>query len=291
MTLAEQELAAVDHRRRDRSYSDAHALHSTSKTSPNHADITTSGGDDVMMMSSRTSNAPSTAMAATTGPKKHHYSPHSGHHQGSSNNNNRPRSKSLDLHRHSSTPIHKKKYPHHHYKHIPTRTYSPGGCNASGRVSPSSPKLKGKMWIRPVTHTAVPYLPTSYPSSHIKEQGSLDDNDYHNIKTPTFNDYNDGPTTTTKNARQVTYDGSTTRSPAASFDDEMIMMDNNTTTFSFFGAYQDQKQGGNCAGTSSSPMRMRPKLIFGESGKPIKPIKPRSAFEHYTPTTTTSSAV
>ena len=92
---------------------------------------------------------------------KKHRSHHPHHHR-----DNRPRSKSLDLHRHSTPLVHKKKHPHQ-YKHTPAQNHSPGGHPSVGTVaSPSSPKLKGKMWIRPaaVRNSQIPF-PPALPST------------------------------------------------------------------------------------------------------------------------------
>mmetsp|Transcript_29229 Transcript_29229/g.62158 ORF Transcript_29229/g.62158 Transcript_29229/m.62158 type:complete len:221 (+) Transcript_29229:249-911(+) len=210
--------------RRDRSYSDAHALIYSSKVNSSHNSPKDTMGAEI----TNKANAPtSPKMMACT--KKHQSS--------------RPRSKSLDLHRHS-TPIHKKKYPQHH-KHIP-RTFSPGGHH-HGRISPSSPKLEGRLWIRPAaTRSQMPSFPAlasrvaPYPSS--TEQQEIKDGGFANMTS--LND--------SKQARQVT-DGSS--SSPTSFNDDMWLY---TSPNSSFDSYQRQGLG---------PAR----IIFGESGKPIKP--------------------
>lgn len=204
--------------RRDRSYSDAHALIYSSKTNSSHSnspvDNTIIGAETI---NSR-SNTP------TSHKKNKHHSQHS-----------RPRSKSLDLHRHHSTPVHKKKqYPQHH-KHIPD--------HRNGRISSSSsPKFEGRLWIRPACATKMPFFPTLSrvaPSplsskEQIENHGGFAD----------MTSLNDPAQT-----RQVT-DGS--------FNDEMYMY---TSPNSSFDSYQQRQAG------IGNPAR----IIFGESGKPIKP--------------------
>lgn len=251
-----EEVAAVD-RRRDRSYSDAHHLiycDSTTTSSRNTPDI---------KMDSDTINKSSNAsLIKTTCAKKHHSQHHHHHHH--HHHGNRPRSKSLDLTRHCSTTHHKKKYPHQH-KHIP-RTHSPGVHHAGIRVGPSSPTIfKGKMWIRPAATVAAsshhrllfPALANVAPSSpSSKEYRQLEDNN-----EGLFKDVR----------QQEVTDGSLLPSPT-SFDDEMMTMYPLSPKSSLdSAAYQGQQR--------HDP----PRIIFGESGKPIKP---RSAFEHYTPTNT-----
>eukprot|EP00579_Thalassiosira_antarctica_P001148 CAMPEP_0201868770 /NCGR_PEP_ID=MMETSP0902-20130614/2523_1 /ASSEMBLY_ACC=CAM_ASM_000551 /TAXON_ID=420261 /ORGANISM="Thalassiosira antarctica, Strain CCMP982" /LENGTH=259 /DNA_ID=CAMNT_0048394149 /DNA_START=210 /DNA_END=989 /DNA_ORIENTATION=+ len=227
MAFPNEEAVASDGRR-DRSYSDAHALiYSKTNSSHNSSDI-------------NESNAPSNNKMTCT--KKHH-SHHQHHHHGS-----RPRSKSLDLHHHS-TPVHKKKYPHQH-KHIP-RPLSHGGYHIDvGRVSPSSPKLKGKMWIRPAAMRGqIPFIPaltSAAPSPSSKEPQQVEDGGFTNLS----------PLVNSSPVRQVTNGSS---SSPTSFDDEMMLYASPNSSFDSY-----QRQG-------HSPA----KIIFGESGKPIK-LKPRT---------------
>ena len=120
MTLNE---AAAAPGRRDRAYSDAHAIVAKGSRAPTAPDA-----------DEKNSDVPSINKAMC--PKKHQ------HHHG-----NRPRSKSCDLHRHAA-PLHKRKYPNHH-KHIPMLQLSPTSDGRYGRLSPTHSSLVGKMWVRP----------------------------------------------------------------------------------------------------------------------------------------------
>ncbi len=291
MTLSDPEEATtappLDHRRRDRSYShDAHnALIYQSKTdSPTNQHTTTEeatmGIDTTNKSSAQASNI------KMTGNKKHHHYGHHYHHHG-----NRPRSKSLDLHRHHINLI-KTKYPHVH-KHIPLAHSPIGGAGThhqfqyqqyQGRTSPmdSTPKLKGKMWIRPataadtLTTSPVKFFPSDYGSPSTspasKEQHPrLQVDDVGFAYTDMVDAANHEPSPSS-NARQVT-DGSST-SPLnlagpTSFDDDMLLSytaSSQLNSSSFDDSLLHPQQHG------------RPKIIFGESGKPIKPRA------RYTPT-------
>ena len=255
MTPTNEESAAAYYSgRRDRSYSDAHALIYSKTNNPRSPPHNTTGGASHMNKAAHT--------------KKHHP-----HHHG------RPRSKSLDIHRHRSSPFHKKKYPHQH-KLIPSRTHSPAIHHyGSGRASPSSPKLRGKMWIRPAPSPVpgdtmsgqhdTPFFPVlqqtaggevlSSPSREHEQMVAADGGVYMNTSP-----LNDSP------ARQVT-DGTTSPSLhalhlASSFDDEMPYYASPNSSFDYYQQHQH-----------TSPSR----IIFGESGKPIS--KPRSAFDYHPP--------
>ena len=258
MTLTNEESAEASSGRRDRSYSDAHALIYSKTNNPHSPPQNTAGGASHMNKAAHT--------------KKHHHH----HHHG------RPRSKSLDIHRHHSSPFHKKKYPHQHYKHIPSRTHSPAIHHyGSGRASPSSPKLRGKMWIRPAPSPAsgdtmsgqcdTPFFPALQqmaggevvlsPSSreHVQMVAAVGGEEFMNTSP-----LNDSP------VRQVT-DGTTSPSLralhlASSFDDDMAYYASPNSSFDYYQQHQH-----------TSPSR----IIFGESGKPIS--KPRPAFDYHPP--------
>mmetsp|Transcript_3961 Transcript_3961/g.7376 ORF Transcript_3961/g.7376 Transcript_3961/m.7376 type:complete len:288 (+) Transcript_3961:250-1113(+) len=249
---------------RDRSYSDAHAFilnKTTNSSSHNSSDVALDNTDTED--ATHKSNTMSNLKMANT--KKHN----SHHHQHQllihHNHGNRPRSKSCDLHRHHSTPVHKKKiYPHHH----PKRTQSPGAAgnqraNVGGRISPAnSPKLKGKMWIRPAA--AIPFIPVlagAAPTSTKEQQNQQQVNDLKEFIHLSSLDASLPPP-----VRQVTNGSSP--SPT-SFDDEMMLYAAPDAPFN----PSSQLKGG-----PASPTR----VIFGESGKIIMP---RSAFEQYIPTT------
>mmetsp|Transcript_41123 Transcript_41123/g.74150 ORF Transcript_41123/g.74150 Transcript_41123/m.74150 type:complete len:223 (+) Transcript_41123:220-888(+) len=145
--------------------------------------------------------------------------------------NHRPRSKSCDRHYHHSPSVHKK------------NRLSPKSSSSS---SSSQQQLRGKMWIRPVAvrRSTMPFRPVlasvapsptaSSAEQEVEDRGGLFDN---NNVTPVA-PKSDSP------FRQVT---SSPISPKSSFD-------------SF------QRHHG---GMTSSPKSAR--IIFGESGKPIKP--------------------
>jgi hypothetical protein len=76
------------------------------------------------------------------------------------NVSSRPRSKSVDVHRHHSTssPFHKKKYAFHHHHHHQQQQHH--GRNNSPQFlaehTTTEKKLQGNMWIRPAG--PVPFL-------------------------------------------------------------------------------------------------------------------------------------
>lgn len=205
--------------RRDRSYSDAHTLTYPETNSPHN----TPSGITMGVEAINKVNAPSSNHKM----KKHHQS--------------RPRSKSLELHRHS-TPIHKKKYPQHH-------RHSPGGHRGNGRISPSSfpkePKLEGRLWVRHAA-TRSPFLPaleTVAPSPlNSNQQEQIDANMISSNSNKT------------SSQRQVMADGQS--SSPTSFNDGMWLYRSPNSFFE--DSYQQRQQG---------PSR----IIFGENGKPIKP--------------------
>lgn len=272
--------AFVDKVHRDRSFSDAHDLVYSMRHARHSNDDTPmiTVGTDADSAIDKAKVIPSCNKMTLCGNKKHHSSRQHHQHHG----NNRPRSKSLDVHRHSTTPVHKKKYAHHP---MHPRTQSPGGGHQHlGRNSPTvttvadnmTPrKLQGKMWIRPAaTSSPVPLsnlahaaLAAKSPVSH-GHQAMIDDGVGFRIIShpPTLND---SPSPT---ARQVTDGSCCFPSPDSSFDDEMLLSSSATypNSSSSFDLYQRMQGHGHTT-----------RIIFGESGKPIKP---RTAYlEQFTP--------
>jgi len=223
---------------RDRSYSE--------NTNPTD---TTMGTETVI-----TNNAPNNKMAITNKKNSH---PHR-------HGNDRPRSKSCDRHCHHSPSVHKKKYStNHSMRRIIPGTHSPshrhhGSVSPKSSSSSSSQQLRGKMWIRPVaTRTStMPFRPVLASVAHSPNASSAEQQveDSRGL----FNDNNFTPVAP-KNVspfRQVTV------SPILD-DDEMMLYTSPNSSFDSF-----QRHGGR-----TSPKSAR--IIFGESGKPIKP---RNAF-------------
>mmetsp|Transcript_31552 Transcript_31552/g.54885 ORF Transcript_31552/g.54885 Transcript_31552/m.54885 type:complete len:221 (+) Transcript_31552:196-858(+) len=183
-----------------------------------------------------TNNTSNNKMAIITNKKSLH--PHHRHH-----GNHRPRSKSCDRHYHHSPSVHKK------------NRLSPKSSSSS---SSSQQQLRGKMWIRPVaTRTStMPFRPVLASVAHSPNASSAEQQveDSRGL----FNDNNFTPVAP-KNVspfRQVTV------SPILD-DDEMMLYTSPNSSFDSF-----QRHGGR-----TSPKSAR--IIFGESGKPIKP---RNAF-------------
>ena len=254
---------------RDRSYSDAHDFVHLKRHATHGNDDTAMSTDNVVHSAiGKASVAPICNKTTPCGNKKHHSSQrHQQHHHG----NGRPRSKSLDVHRHSSTdPIHKKKYAHHHMHPSLSRDYQHHGRNSptftmmTGETTPK--KLQGKMWIRPAAASSpLPILlPTlgnvawaersPVPRVH---QAMIEDGIGLTITSSSPTTPNDDPSPM---ARQVT--SSPFIFSRDSFDDEMLlpssaMFPNSSPSF---GPYHHRMQGHGMTRT-----------IFGESGKPIKP--------------------
>jgi len=168
-----------------------------------------------------------TAKPKTPPTKKRHHHHHHRHHR------NRPRSKSLDLH-----GVHKKKHPHQ-YMHVPRYV---------GRTSPSFPKLKGNLWIRPAATTTIrDREPLLFPAvAGVSTSPSPTEQQW--VDRQGFADLS--PLGVAAPARHVSNDSlhPTWR------DDATVLC---TSTDSFFDSYLRPGRG---------PAR----IIFGESGKPIK---------------------
>jgi len=245
-----EEEMVIPGRRRNRAYSDAHALVSISSAS-GEAD------ENINNTTSSPPRSPTNISNQLTSTKKSNQ----GHVGG------RPRSKSLDL-----SKIHKKNVTAHHHQHH----YKHGQYPLHyGRNSPSSPKLTGKCWVRKATATSpTPFVPsraggaTTASSPSNKEQ----EHQVGNVSLTT------NPAATPYSpTRQVT-DESTMLYSAASYDDEMLLspiMYDDTSTSSPRSSF-DHTEG-----------VKRRSVCFGETGKPIKP---RSAFEQYTSSATPTAA-
>ena len=266
---------------RDRSFSDAHDLVYSTRNARH------GGSDDVPVSGILSTNVDSVInqvgvasiskrTTACVNNRKHHASSHQ-HHQ--SHGNGRPRSKSLDVHRHSTAPVHKKKYTLHQHSH--PRAHSPGGGgyqhhggNAGSMDAfvviadnPATPKrLQGKMWIRPAVSASSP-VPFVFPTP-TNANSSAAWSPVHSVHQATIEDGSGfatgiSPTSALKDSpiRQVT-DASFLSSPDPSFDDEMILTPFATPhdPCSSFDPYR-QMQGRGIA----------TRIIFGESGKPIRP--------------------
>ena len=298
----EEAAAIAVGQRRDRSYSDAHALlHSVSTNTEDqhhhHAPNITVDSNKAVAEEHMIYKAASPLLVT-----KMNASKKSHHHHG----NNRPRSKSLDLHRHTSTPS-KKKYPHHPPGSGAGHHHHHHGMMSAGRCSPgSSPKLKGKMWIRPeaapspASIKVPPFFPMfgtvyvaptpshrctkeEHASRQCSKDGSKDNEKESKQDSSTKDQLKDGSSSTTT-TRQVTDESSP--SPT-SLNNEMMMTDMYSTatgddlyqqskaSYEYERQYLQQhhpQEGHN--NNNHGPTR----IIFGESGKPIQP---RSAFEQY----------
>ena len=250
-----EEEMVIPGRRRNRAYSDAHALVSISSAS---GEVDMSMGDENInnKASSSPPRSPTNIGNQINSTKKSNQ----GHVGG------RPRSKSLDL-----SKIHKKNVIAHHHQHHYKHGQYPLHYGRSN--SPSSPKLTGKCWVRKATATSpTPFIPsraggaTASPSN--KEQEHQVGG---NVSFPT-----DPAATTYSPTRQVT-DESTALYSAASYDDEMLLspiMYDDTLTSSPRSSFDTEGV-------------KRRSVCFGETGKPIKP---RSAFEQYTSSATPPTA-
>ena len=276
---------------RARAYSDAHALvYNNNRNSPPNINVATGDTDRTnVKYNAAAHHSPTNKMSCSK--KRHSYEHHHHHHH----HGNRPRSKSLDLHRHRGTAsVHKKKYPHH-----ARMIHSPGGHLVHGRISPTtatySPKLTGKCWVRKAATTSpVPFFPSALCLSGATSRSPTSPNkeDYHQqhqyVDNVTMNNDASSP------VRQVTNESSL-RSPT-SLDDEMMFMHDADDTLSSIMMYtspnssfdhhqgpqeEQQKQQGPYQGIIKPAAKRS--IIFGESGKPIKP---RSSFEQYTSSAT-----
>lgn len=238
--------------RRDRSYSDAHALMTGNSSPSNKPDI--SMGSNIEDRTNSGGGSPTRMVGSM---KKRH------------SHGNRPRSKSLDLHK-----LHKKKAhsPHQNAKHH-VMSHSPHG---GGRYSPSSPKLTGKCWVRKASNAASPtaFIPTlaSGPLARSPTTPTHRENEHHDLTSPTQSDpASSSPT------RQVT-----TKSllNTNSFDDEQMLLYPSRNSLSF------ETFEHSC---EPQPLHIpqRTSWVYGETGKPIQP---RSAFEQYTSSSAPSAA-
>jgi len=249
---------AIPGRRRNRAYSDAHALVSISSAS-GEADMSM-GDENINNTTSSPPRSPTNIGNRMNSTKK----------SSQGNVGGRQRSKSLDL-----SKIHNKKnvtvhHHQHHYKHGQYPLHY-GRSN-----SPSSPKLTGKCWVRKATATSpTPFIPTraggatTSPSTNKEQEHQVGGN----VSFPTTN-----PATAYSPTRQVT-DESTVLYSAASYDDEMLLspiMYDDTLTSSPRSSFDHTAEG-----------VKRRSVCFGETGKPIKP---RSAFEQYTSSATPPTA-
>ena len=241
--------------RRDRSYSDAHALlifsSKTDNSSPsNKPDI--SMGSNIENHTNSGSGSPTRMVGSM---KKCH------------SHGNRPRSKSFDLHK-----LHKKKAhsPHQNAKHH-VMSHSPHG----GRYSPSSPKLTGKCWVRKASNNAsspISFIPTLASGPLARSPTS-----------PTYREYEHqvGDRTTTDPAstsptRQVTTESQLVNTN--SFDDELTIYPSRNSLS--FEALQHSCE----PQFLPKPNSIRRDFVWGASGRKV--IKPRSAFEQYTTSAT-----
>ena len=267
--------------RRARAYSDAHALvYPNNSNSPPNINVAIGDNNTNIQHNSTAHHSPTNKVSCS---KKRHSYEH--HHHG-----NRPRSKSLDLHR-GAASVHKKKYPHH------TRVHSPGG-----RISPTaathSPKLTGKCWVRKAATTSpVPLFPSALCLSWAASRSPTSPNKEHYHQQQQYVDNITMNNDSSSPVRQVTNE-STLQSPT-SLDDEMMLMHdaddtlshimytspNSSFDYDHHQGPQEQQQGPYQG--IIKPVGKR-SIIFGESGKPIKP---RSAFEQYTSSATTATVL
>ncbi|KAL3810914.1 hypothetical protein ACHAXA_008764 [Cyclostephanos tholiformis] len=239
---------------RDRSLSDAHDLVYFKRNSDHTPALGTNADSAINQVSVPSIFKRTNACSH----RKHHHQAHG---------NSRPRSKSLDVHRHSTTPVHKKKYAHHHAH---PRTQSPGGGHqhhgGNGLIdaimadNATTKKLQGKMWIRPAAASS----PVPFPFHIVTNAASVPVPDGHHSMIEDGLEFTIISPTSASNdpfPRQVT-DASFFPSPDPSFDDEMKPASFATSPdlSSSFDQYH-QVQG----------RRGTTRIIFGESGKPIKP--------------------
>ena len=248
---------AIPGRRRNRAYSDAHALISISSNS-GEVDMSMDDENINNKESSPPRSPTNIGNQITTSAKKSN--------QG--NVGGRPRSKSLDL-----SKIHKKNTAHHHHQHYKHGQYP----LHYGRNSPSSPKLTGKCWVRKAAATSpTPFIPTRASGATTASSPTNKEHEHQvggNVSFPT-----DPAATPYSPTRQVT-DESTMLYSAASYDDEMLLspiMYDDTLTSSPRSSFDHHIEG-----------VKRRSVCFGETGKPIKP---RSAFEQYTSSATPPTA-
>jgi len=252
-----EEDIAIPGRRRNRAYSDAHALVSIS--SSGEADMSMGDENINNKESSSPPRSPTNMGNQITSTKKSNQ----GHVGG------RPRSKSLDL-----SKIHNKKNitAHHHQHHYKHGQYP---LHYGRSNSPSSPKLTGKCWVRKATTTSpTPFVPTR--ASGATTSPSTNKEQEHQVGSNVSSATNPAATTYSP-TRQVT-DESTALYSAASYDDEMLLspiMYDDTLTSSPRSSFDTEGV-------------KRRSVCFGETGKPIKP---RSAFEQYTSSATPTATV
>ena len=254
--LSDEDVPMTSIVRRDRSYSDAHAL-MTGNSSPSNKP------PDISMGVDKATNCGSGSPTRMMGSMKKRHSHQNQH-------GNRPRSKSLDLHK-----LHKKKV-HQHVQHAKHHVMSHSPHGGAGRYSPSSPKLTGKCWVRKASNAASPtaFIPTlaSGPLARSPTTLTHRENEHYDLTSPTQSD----PASTSP-TRQVT-----TKSllNTNSFDDEQMLLYPSRNSLSF------ETFEHSC---EPQPLHIpqRTSWVYGETGKPIQP---RSAFEQYTSSSAPSAA-
>jgi hypothetical protein len=257
--------ALVDKVHRDRPHSDAYDLAHLKIHAPHGNDGTPMGPmstDNVDCAINKASVAPVCNKTTPCGNKKHPPSQRHLQHHG----NGRPRSKSLDVHRHSADPIQKKKYAHHHVHQSPSRDHRHHGRNSPTytiMADETTPRrLQGKLWIRPAA-TSSPLtfsLPTPgnvawaerSPVPHQYQAMIEDGMGFAIVSSPTALNGAPSPTACRSTNRPLVLRGD-------SFDDDML-----PTSSAMFPS----------SSSSFDPYRRMhhtTRTIFGESGKPIKP--------------------
>mmetsp|Transcript_31024 Transcript_31024/g.66039 ORF Transcript_31024/g.66039 Transcript_31024/m.66039 type:complete len:227 (-) Transcript_31024:188-868(-) len=195
---------------------------------------------DITMRTDITVVGPQGNKTAITGKKHSH--PQSHRH---GNRKNRPRSKSCDRHRRPlPTHVHKKKSSAKRGAGAHSPTHHPHG-RVSPKSSASCQQLCGRLWIRPV---AVSRKPFAFKSASASIQPHVETFGVDSKYNDTF-----APISSQENAmvRMVT--------DSPMFDDEMMLL---TSSASSFNPFQRQGSG------VSAPQKQ---IIFGESGKPIRP--------------------
>lgn len=207
-------------------------------------------------------------------------SSHQHHHVSS-----RPRSKSVDVHRHHSTssPLHKKKYAFHHQQQH--------GRNNSPQFliehTTTPKKLQGNMWIRPAG--PVPFLfptLTNGSNDHVSLsecQATMSNNKDGGVMISSSSPLKFGDTASSWPAHQIVPNGTTlfyaSPTTSLSYDDDELLhsLSNNTTPHNATmlsnncAASSFEPYSGSSSSSSSRKQGQGNMVNFGESGKPIKP--------------------
>lgn len=270
--------------RRDRSYSDAHAILFSKTSISNDADDDDDAGNVGIAMPGAEASKMKQLVVAGGGKKLQASS--APQHQHSQHHHGRPRSKSLDVHRHHVAAATHKKKSHHQLHHMlsrmqqqqqhPTTTTThvhgahvvfPHGRHSPENLSASNMKLKGKMWIRPaspirfISKDLQQQQPQYLFHEDVKEEDIVRADQTHDVRTDDIDILSSSPPIIYRSHYHVK------NTAAASFDDEMELLYTAPTTTAAAAVLPEIS----FSSSSSSSTRTSPSSSYGESGKLIKP--------------------